>query len=88
MGLFNKVVTPERLDVEVKQWCDELLEKSPTALKMLKYAFLGESEGLAGTTELGVGGLSMYYSTDEALEGARAFMEKRKPDFRKRSQNA
>ncbi len=86
MGLVNKVVAPERLDAEVKQWCDELLEKSPTALKMLKYAFLGESEGLSGITELGVGGLSMYYSTDEALEGARAFMEKRKPDFRKHSQ--
>jgi dihydroxynaphthoic acid synthetase len=88
MGLVNKVVAPERLDAEVKQWCDELLEKSPTALKMLKYAFLGESEGLSGITELGVGGLSMYYSTDEALEGARAFMEKRKPDFRKHSQKS
>jgi dihydroxynaphthoic acid synthetase len=83
MGLINKVVPPERLDAEVKQWCDELLEKSPTALKMLKYAFLGESDGLSGITELGVGGLSMYYSTEEALEGAKAFMEKRKPDFRK-----
>jgi 1,4-dihydroxy-2-naphthoyl-CoA synthase len=85
MGLVNRVVPVDRLDAEVKQLCDELLEKSPTALKMLKYAFLAETEGLSGITELGVGGLSMYYSTEEALEGARAFMEKRKPEFRKRS---
>jgi dihydroxynaphthoic acid synthetase len=84
MGLVNMVVPVDRLDAEVKQLCDELLEKSPTALKMLKYAFLAETEGLSGITELGVGGLSMYYSTEEALEGARAFMEKRKPEFRKR----
>jgi len=83
MGLINKAVPPEALDAEVKQWCDELLEKSPTALKMLKYAFLAESDGLGGITELGVGGLSMYYSTEEALEGAKAFMDKRKPDFSK-----
>lgn len=81
MGLVNAVVPHEKLDEEVQRWCDELLEKSPTALKMLKYAFLAEMDGLAGITELGVGGLSLYYSTDESLEGKRAFFEKRKPDF-------
>jgi len=81
MGLVNKVVPHEQLDQEVQSWCDELLEKSPTALKMLKYAFLADTDGLAGVTELGVGGLSLYYGTEESVEGSRAFMEKRKPDF-------
>ncbi|AGK61195.1 1,4-Dihydroxy-2-naphthoyl-CoA synthase [Archaeoglobus sulfaticallidus PM70-1] len=81
MGLVNKVVPPDKLDEEVRKWCDELLEKSPTALKMLKYAFLAETDGLGGITELGVGGLSLYYMSDESVEGRNAFMEKRMPDF-------
>jgi naphthoate synthase len=48
---------------------------------MLKYAFLAETDGTTGITHLGVGGLSMYYGTDEAVEGTTAFGEKRKPDF-------
>ncbi|TFG04554.1 MAG: 1,4-dihydroxy-2-naphthoyl-CoA synthase [Promethearchaeota archaeon] len=83
MGLVNAVVPYDQLDAEVEQWCQELLEKSPTALKMLKYAFLSESDGTTGITQLGVGGLSLYYGTDEAVEGKNAFLEKRKPDFRK-----
>lgn len=39
MGLVNAVVPLEELDAEVEKWCKELLEKSPTAIKMLKYAF-------------------------------------------------
>ncbi len=81
MGLVNAVVPPERLDEEVATWCRELLAKSPTALKMLKYAFHAETDGVAGITNLGVGGLSLYYGTDEALEGRNAFVEKRPPDF-------
>lgn len=83
MGLVNAVVPFENLDEEVDKWCRELLEKSPTALKMLKYAFHAETDGVAGITHLGVGGLSMFYGTEESLEGKNAFMEKRKPDFAK-----
>ena len=83
MGLVNAVVPYEKLDEEVNQWCQELLEKSPTALKMLKYAFLAETDGVTGATQLGVGGLSMYYGTEEAVEGKNAFIEKRKADFNK-----
>ena len=83
MGLVNAVVPPDKLDEEVAKWCRELLEKSPTALKMLKYSFNGETDGVIGISNLGVGGLSMYYETDESLEGKTAFMEKRKPDFAK-----
>lgn len=81
MGLVNAVVPDGQLDAEVDQWCRELLEKSPTALKMLKYAFHAETDGVAGITNLGVGGLSLFYGTDESMEGRNAFMEKRKPDF-------
>jgi len=83
MGLVNAVVPLAQLDEEVDRWCRELLEKSPTALKMLKYAFHAETDGAAGITNLGIGGLSMYYGTDESVEGRNAFMEKRKPDFDK-----
>ncbi len=65
------------------KWCAELLEKSPTALKMLKHAFHAETDGVVGITNLGVGGLSMFYDAEESLEGKNAFMEKRKPDFTK-----
>lgn len=83
MGLVNCVVPPEKLDGEVDKWCRELLEKSPTALKMLKYAFHAEWDGIPGITNLSVGALSLYYGTEEAMEGRDAFMEKRPPDFRK-----
>ncbi len=83
MGLVNAVVPHEKLDEEVDKWCAELLEKSPTALKMLKYAFHAETDGVVGITNLGVGGLSMFYNTAESMEGRNAFMEKRKPDFSK-----
>lgn len=81
MGLVNFVVPDDELDNEVSRVCNELLEKSPTALKLLKYSFLADSEGLSGITELGVGGLSLYYRTAESAEGRNAFMERRKPDF-------
>jgi len=83
MGLVNAVVPYEKLDEEIDLWCQELLAKSPTALKMLKYAFLAETDGVTGITQLGVGGLSLYYGTEEAVEGKDAFVEKRKPNFNK-----
>jgi naphthoate synthase len=48
---------------------------------MLKYAFHAEWDGIIGITNLGIGSLSLYYGTEEALEGRNAFMEKRQPDF-------
>ena len=83
MGLVNTVVPHDQLDTEVNKWCAELLEKSPTAIKMLKYAFHAEFDGITGITNLGVGGLSMFYATEESAEGNKAFREKRKPDFSK-----
>ncbi|GAG32065.1 unnamed protein product, partial [marine sediment metagenome] len=83
MGLVNCVVPPDQLDEEVDKWCQELLAKSPTALKMLKYAFHAEWDGIVGITNLGIGSVSLYYGTEEAMEGRNAFMEKRQPDFGK-----
>jgi naphthoate synthase len=83
MGLVNAVVPYEKLDEEVEKWCQEILDKSPTAIKMLKYSFLAESDGTPGITQLGVGGLSLYYGTEEAVEGKEAFVEKRKADYMK-----
>ena len=83
MGLANCVVPPDKLDDEVDKWCKELLAKSPTAIKMLKYSFHAEWDGIIGITQLGLGALSLYYGTEESLEGRNAFMEKRQPDFSK-----
>src|SRR6266513_1887338 len=83
MGLVNKVVPAAQLRAEVEQWCRELLEKSPTALRLAKQSFNADTEHIAGITELGFSALELYYQTDEALEGRNAFLEKRPPRFRK-----
>jgi 1,4-dihydroxy-2-naphthoyl-CoA synthase len=61
------------------QTVTSLIRNSPTALKMLKYAFHAATDGVSGITNLGVGGLSLYYSTEESLEGRNAFMERASP---------
>ena len=82
MGLVNKVVPPAELRAEVEHWCAELLDKSPTALKLAKYSFNADTDHIHGITEMGFSALELYYQTDEAVEGRNAFVEKRKPDFR------
>jgi naphthoate synthase len=81
MGLVNTVVPLERLEEETVQWCRELLEKSPIALRFLKAAFNADTDGLAGLQQLAGDATMLYYLTDEAKEGRNAFVEKRKPDF-------
>jgi len=83
MGLVNAVVPAAELRAETEKWCRELLEKSPTALKLAKQSFNADSEHIAGITELGFAALELYYATDEAQEGRNAFMERRPPNFRK-----
>lgn len=82
MGLVNKVVPADQLRAEVERWCVELLEKSPTALKLAKYSFNADTDHIHGITEMGFSALELYYETPEALEGRNAFVEKRTPDFR------
>ncbi|WP_211316577.1 1,4-dihydroxy-2-naphthoyl-CoA synthase [Desmospora activa] len=83
MGLVNTVVPLERLEEETIQWCEEILEKSPTALRFLKASFNADTDGLAGLQQFGGDATLLYYTTDEAKEGRDAFKEKRKPDFGK-----
>jgi len=81
MGLVNKVVPLEELEKETVQWCKEILEKSPTALRFLKASFNAATDGLAGLQQMGGDATLLYYTTDEAKEGRDSFKEKRKPDF-------
>lgn len=83
MGLVNAVVPAADLDTEVDRWCTDLMSHSPTALAIAKRSFNADSENIRGISSLGIQALSLYYDTDESKEGARAFREKRKPDFRK-----
>ncbi|HYB00035.1 MAG TPA: 1,4-dihydroxy-2-naphthoyl-CoA synthase [Ktedonobacteraceae bacterium] len=81
MGLVNTVVPLERLEEETVQWAQEILEKSPIALRFLKAAFNADTDGLAGIQELAGDATMLYYMTEEGQEGKNAFLEKRKPDF-------
>ena len=81
MGLVNRVVPTEELDSEVERWCEELLLKSPTALKLAKYSFNSETDGLFGISSMGKASLDLFKTTAEAAEGTEAFKEKRPPDF-------
>lgn len=81
MGMVNTVVPLEDLEKETLQWCEEILEKSPTALRFLKASFNADTDGLAGLQQMGGDATLLYYTTDEAKEGRDAFAEKRKPNF-------
>ena len=83
MGLANTVVSADELDAEVDRWCAEILERSPTAIAIAKRSFNAATENLRGISSMGMQALALYYDTDESREGVNAFMEKRKPEFRK-----
>ncbi len=83
MGLVNKVVPVEELEKEGVQWAKEILEKSPLAIRLLKSAFNAELDGQAGIQELAGNATLLYYMSEEAQEGKKAYIEKRKPDFSK-----
>ena len=83
MGLVNAVVPDDQLDAEVDRWCDEIMEKSPTAIAIAKRSFNMDTEHQRGIAGMGMYALSLYYDTDESKEGGIAFKEKRKPDFRR-----
>jgi 2-ketocyclohexanecarboxyl-CoA hydrolase len=82
MGLVNKVVPAEELEAEVEAWCNEILQKSPTAIAIAKKSFNAASEDIRGIGQMGFQSLALYYSTDEAKEGSAAARERRKPNFR------
>ena len=81
MGLVNTVVPLERLESETLQWCDEMLQKSPMALRFLKVSFNAAEDGLVGLQQMAGDMTMLYYMTEEAQEGRNAYQQKRKPDF-------
>jgi len=83
MGMVNKVVPPEQLEEEVVQWAEEMMCHSPLALRMIKAGLNAELDGQSGIQQLAGDATMLYYMLDEAQEGGRAFLEKRKPDFSK-----
>jgi 2-ketocyclohexanecarboxyl-CoA hydrolase len=82
-GLVNAVVPSEELDVEIGRWCAEILERSPTAIAIAKRSFNADSDNIRGISGMGMQSLKLFYQTEESREGVRAFLEKRKPDFRR-----
>jgi naphthoate synthase len=81
MGVVNKVVPHAKLEAEGVAWAKEILGKSPTAIRMLKYAFNAVDDGLVGQQLFAGEATRLAYGTQEATEGKDAFLEKRKPDW-------
>ncbi|MGZ8867918.1 MAG: 1,4-dihydroxy-2-naphthoyl-CoA synthase [Thermoanaerobaculia bacterium] len=83
MGLVNTVVPLERLEEETMQWCREMLALSPMALRCLKAALNADCDGQIGLLDFAGNATLLYYMSEEAQEGRNAYVEKRKPDFKK-----
>ncbi len=83
MGLVNKVVPVEELENEGVAWAKKILQHSPLAIRLLKSSFNAELDGQTGIQELAGNATLLYYMSEEAQEGKKAYNEKRKPDFKK-----
>jgi naphthoate synthase len=81
MGLVNCVVPVADLESEGIQWAQEVLQKSPIAIRCLKAALNADCDGQVGLQELAGNATMLYYMTEEGSEGKQAFLEKRSPDF-------
>lgn len=82
MGMVNAVIPHAELEDTAYAWAQEILEKSPTSIKMLKFAFNSTDDGMVGQQIFAGEATRLAYMTDEAKEGRNAFLEKRKPDFK------
>ena len=81
MGMVNKVIPHAELEQVAVEWAEMINAKSPTAQKMLKYAFNLTDDGMVGQQIFAGEATRLAYGTDEAAEGRLAFLEKRQPDF-------
>ncbi|MDZ7659793.1 1,4-dihydroxy-2-naphthoyl-CoA synthase [Fodinibius sp.] len=81
MGMVNAVVPHDELEETAYRWAQEILEKSPTAIRMIKYAFNLVDDGMVGQQVFSGEATRLAYMTDEAAEGRDAFLEKRKPNW-------
>ena len=87
MGMVNAVVPHAKLEETAYEWAQEILGKSPTAIKMIKFAFNLIDDGLVGQQVFAGEATRLAYMTDEAEEGKNAFLEKRKPNWDKFDRN-
>ncbi|MCE2397480.1 MAG: 1,4-dihydroxy-2-naphthoyl-CoA synthase [Gemmatimonadetes bacterium] len=83
MGLVNKVVPVGELEEEGYRWAERILGHSPLAIRLLKSAFNADVDGQAGLQELAGNATLLFYQTEEGREGRDAYLQKRRPDFRK-----
>lgn len=83
MGLVNKVVPLAELEHETLTWCREMMNHSPLALRCLKAALNADCDGQMGLLDLAGNATLLYYMSEEAQEGKKAFVERRKPNFSK-----
>ena len=81
MGLVNTVVPLDKLEEETLQWCREMLQLSPWALRLLKLSFNAEEDGMAGIQQLAHDANLLFYGSEEAQHGRDAFRNKGTPDF-------
>ncbi|MEN2742630.1 1,4-dihydroxy-2-naphthoyl-CoA synthase [Microbacterium sp. X-17] len=81
MGAVNAVVPHAELESTAVDWAQEILTKSPTAIRMLKFAFNAVDDGMVGQQVFAGEATRLAYGTDEAVEGRDAFLEKREPDW-------
>ncbi|MAJ36641.1 MAG: 1,4-dihydroxy-2-naphthoyl-CoA synthase [Flavobacteriaceae bacterium] len=83
MGMVNEVVCHNELESTALQWAKEILDKSPTSIKMLKYAMNLTDDGMVGQQIFAGEATRLAYMTEEAKEGRDAFLEKRRRNFKK-----
>ena len=82
-GLVNDVVALDLLEDKTVDLCNEILERSPMAIRILKAALNADCDGQAGLQQLAGDATMLFYMSEEAQEGRDAFKEKRKPNFKK-----
>ena len=82
MGMVNAVIPHDELETTAYEWGQEILEKSPTSIKMLKFAMNLTDDGMVGQQVFAGEATRLAYGTEEAKEGRNAFLEKRKPNFK------
>jgi naphthoate synthase len=80
-GAINAAVPHAELETTAVDWAQTILGKSPTAIRMLKFAFNAVDDGMVGQQVFAGEATRLAYGTDEAVEGRDAFLEKRDPDW-------
>lgn len=81
MGVVNKAVNHKDLEKVGVEWAAEIMSKSPTSIRMLKYAMNAIDDGLVGQQLFAGEATRLAYASDEAAEGRDAFLEKREPNW-------